>query len=482
MNFKDISFKTKLILVISIINVAIVSLTLWVRTKQIETSFKERMVFRTQVIVNIIAYSIDDETKLNRDVVAKYSDFIIQEPEIQYVGFYNKRDELINIAGNFKKEKLTFKTENIFNITDNVYDVYREMKNSKGEKIGSIIVGFPMQSLVEMVHENVITGVIIWVGAIVLILVLNNIFIAIFLKPIRDIHRAAVYMSEKDFSHKIPIGSGDELGQISKQFNIMTEELKSFYGELERKVKEATNELQEANKRLKEMDEKKSEFVAIVAHDLRTPITSIIGFADTIMNKELKLTEQDKEEYLNIIRLESRRLARLIADFLDISKIEDNRLNMDIKKTKIKELIDKTLNSIGTNSKGVALSLESEANLPEVYLDADRITQVLQNLIVNALKYSPQNSVIKVLLKQNPSEMQISVIDQGPGIPDKDREKVFEKFYRGNDDISKHERGSGLGLAISKSIIEMHGGRIWVVDAAPSGSGSCFIFTLPIKD
>jgi len=337
-----------------------------------------------------------------------------------------------------------------------------------------------MQSLKDIIRKNLIIGIFLWAGATVLIIILNYFSLSYFLKPIKYLYESTKQIAKKNFSNKVPILSKDELGIISKQFNIMSEELATFYNKLKNKVKEATSGLEKANKKLREMDKKKSEFVAIVAHDLRTPITSIMGFADTLTDKEFKLTIQEKEEYLNIIRYESHRLSRLIADFLDISKIEDNRMGLDIKKKNVSELIRKALNSINTKAKGVTLSLESEENFREVYLDADRITQVIQNLIGNALKYSPQNSVIKVLLKQNPSEIRINVIDHGPGIPDEYKEKIFEKFYRGDDDISKKERGSGLGLAIAKSIIEMHGGRIWVEDATPSGS--CFIITLPVKD
>lgn len=479
MNFTKMSFKTKLILAISTINIVIVSLTLWIRTKQIETSFKERMVFRTQVIVNIISYSIDDETKLDCDVVDRYSDFIIHEPEIQYVAFYNKRDEFISMAGDFKKDNLEFKTENIFNMKDKVYDVYKEMKNNKGEKIGSVIVGFPMQSLTKAIRKNVITGIIIWLGAIILILILNNIFIAIFLKPIKDIYRAAIHISKKDFSHKISATTGDELGQISKQFNIMTEELKSFYDELEMKVKEATDGLQEANKKLKEVDKRKSDFVAIVAHDLRTPLTSIMGFADTVLNKDLNLSAQEKEEYINIIRTEAQRLGRLISDFLDISKIEEGKMRITIEKANIVELINKTVESIDAKTKGISFSAEIEKDLPEIYFDSDRIRQVLQNIVGNALKYAPKNSEIKVVVKKYQKELQISVIDNGQGIADDKKKTVFEKFSRGNDDVTRKERGTGLGLSIAKSIVEMHGGRIWVENA--STNGSCFTFTLPMR-
>jgi len=226
------------------------------------------------------------------------------------------------------------------------------------------------------------------------------------------------------------------------------------------------------------MDKRKTEFISIVSHDLKTPLTSIIGFADTLLNKRLNLTEDTKEDFINVIATESRRLSRLISDFLDLTKIEEGIFEPKIEKANIKEIVNRVVEFINTKSKGISIVVESENHFPLMNLDEDRITQVLQNLLSNALKYSPINSIIKIVIKQFAEEIRISVIDQGIGIPDSEKEKVFQKFYRINSDISIKERGTGLGLTIVKFIIELHGGRIWVEDNKPAGS--CFIFALPI--
>ncbi|MFH0948117.1 MAG: ATP-binding protein, partial [Elusimicrobiota bacterium] len=287
-------------------------------------------------------------------------------------------------------------------------------------------------------------------------------------RPIGELVSGTERIATGDLNYKVTVPSKDEIGELAGSFNKMS-----------CAVQEATNELEESNKKLREIDKRKSEFVAIVSHDLRTPLTSIIGFADTVLNKELKLSEQETREYINIIKTEAHRLGRLISDFLNISEIEEGKLQIKIEKTNISELIGTTKELIDTKTKEIKLSIEIEKNLPDIYLDGDKIRQVLQNIIGNALKYSPVNSELKIIVRKYQKELQICVIDKGPGIADDKKKIIFEKFYRGDDEIAQKERGIGLGLAIAKSIIEMHNGKIWVEDEKPSGSR--FIFTLPIK-
>ena len=240
----------------------------------------------------------------------------------------------------------------------------------------------------------------------------------------------------------------------------------------------AEEELKKENLKLLESDRKKTEFISVVSHDLRTPLTSIMGFADTLKNKKLKLDEEQKETFVGYIQEESRRLGRLISDFLDISNIEDGSLKIIKQKTDINQLINNMINMFKINKKDIQIIVEFESNLPEINVDEDRIKQVIQNIISNAIKYSPPESVINIDAKKVNSDIQVTIRDQGVGIPDKEKEKVFEKHHRIDTHISRKERGTGLGLAISKAIIEIHNGRIWIEDNLPVGSK--FIFKIPI--
>jgi signal transduction histidine kinase len=315
----------------------------------------------------------------------------------------------------------------------------------------------------------------------------------VFLRPLKYLFKATTSIKDRKFDLEIPVFNHDEIGQISEQFNSMSRELDGFYKSLEQKVrdavdglratnqqlKERTGELEKLNTLLKAIDRRKSEFISIVSHDLRTPLTSILGFADTLLNRKLNLADADKEKYLNIIRAEAKRLSRLISDFLDISRIEEGQMSIQVNKNEIVALIHNTVKAIDTGNKNLTITVTSDPECPKTYFDGDRIVQVIQNLLVNAIKYSPDNSAIRIHAGKSGNDMKVSITDIGGGIPDNEKTRIFEKYYRRDDEVSRKERGSGLGLSIAKSIVELHGGRIWVEDAVPSGS--TFIFTLPCR-
>ncbi|OGS28179.1 MAG: hypothetical protein A2297_03850 [Elusimicrobia bacterium RIFOXYB2_FULL_48_7] len=486
-----LSFRTKILLAVWLVAILIVSVALLIRSKQIENILKERMALRTDVITDVISFSIGSENILNENIIEKYSKFILSEAEIGYVLFFDKNDKLIKIAGKCDKKQVTLKTDNIFNSNDNYYDVYEEIRGKDRKKLGSIIVGFPMESLRQALKTDIITGIAVWLLAIILMLFLTHVLLIYLFRPVEYLFEGAVKIENKEFSYRIPVINDDEIGKISAQFNIMAEHLQNFYADLENKVKEAVNDLQKANNNLKErtedleklnrkleeVDKRKSEFVSIVSHDLKTPLTSIMGFADTLANKNLKLSDEDRASYLNIIRMESRRLARLISDFLDLSKIEEGILQLKIEKTDIRGVLDKIIRIIDARTKNIDIQIEVSPDVNDLNLDKDRITQVFQNLLVNAINHSPANSQIKIAVARQPGEIQISMADQGPGIPDNEKENIFNKFYRIDNDVSRKERGTGLGLTIAKSIVGLHGGKIWVENNKPTGS--CFRFTLP---
>ncbi|HAM39489.1 MAG: hypothetical protein A2474_01865 [Elusimicrobia bacterium RIFOXYC2_FULL_34_12] len=297
----------------------------------------------------------------------------------------------------------------------------------------------------------------------------------------QHIYRIKEYGHDK-FETQIKGGNGMIIN-VEVSISHMIQCNKDLYFSFVRDVTQIRNieeVLGKENIRLKALNDIKSEFISVVAHDLRTPLTSIIGFADTLSNKKIKLTEDKKEIFLGYIKEESNRLGRLISDFLDIHTMEEGKLEFDFKKVNIGVLINNTLRMHSINTKGIRLVFEFEQDLPELSLDKDRIRQVLQNLIENAIKYSPQNSVVTVTAKKNLNEVQIKVIDQGPCVPKDEREKVFQKFYRSESDVLRKKRGTGLGLSIVKMVIEKHGGKIWVEDNFPFGC--CFVFNLPIND
>ena len=236
--------------------------------------------------------------------------------------------------------------------------------------------------------------------------------------------------------------------------------------------------IREQNERLKELDRMKSEFLSTAAHELRTPLTSILGFSEILL--ERKLDKERHNRFLKIINEEAVGLADLIHDLLDVSRIESGR-GFEIKKApfELRNAILKNVDSFRSQTDKHDFEVSIPGDLASIEADKDKIDQVMENLISNAVKFSPQGGKIAVSVEQAEGEVKISVADNGTGIPEKDLARIFERFYRVDNAFTRGTGGAGLGLAIAKYIVESHGGKIWLESEA--GKGSTFSFTLPIK-
>ena len=254
-----------------------------------------------------------------------------------------------------------------------------------------------------------------------------------------------------------------------------------FYEEMEDKVKERTVELELANERLKELDRLKSAFLDTVSHELRTPLTSVKAYADILLTQEVN--EKTKLEFLEIINQESDRLTRLVNNLLDISRIEAGRFKLKMKKTNIGEVIDGSISIIQplAKEKGIEVTVDIQDGLPKIRADKDKLTQVIENLLDNAIKFTPQDGRIEVKAHKEDRFIQVSVRDTGVGIEKQDFGRIFDKFYQLGPEyhLKEKPKGAGLGLPICKEIIAQHKGKTWLESKV--SQGSIFYFTLPIN-
>jgi signal transduction histidine kinase len=217
-----------------------------------------------------------------------------------------------------------------------------------------------------------------------------------------------------------------------------------------------------------------------MSHELRTPLNAILGYTELIADG---VYGQPPDKMLAVLkRLESngRHLLGLINDVLDLSKIEAGQLNLDLTEYSIRDVAQTVYGAVEplAAEKKLAFKCEIAADLPAAHGDGRRLTQVLLNLVGNAIKFTDQGEVVIKAAAQNGS-FNLSVRDTGPGISQADQEKLFQEFQQADNSITKTKGGTGLGLAISKRIIEMHGGRIWLDSEV--GKGSTFAFTVPIR-
>jgi len=249
---------------------------------------------------------------------------------------------------------------------------------------------------------------------------------------------------------------------------------------LEEELRESYVKLENAFAELKENDEIKSEFISTASHELRTPITVINSYVEMFEGGMLGELTGIQREKVAIISSQIEHMIRLVEDMLDVSRLESKALKINKYLIRVDDIARKALDDLSrlAGLKEQSVSLTIEGDLPEVEGDDRRIKQVFNNLLTNAIKYTPKKGKIEVIITDEPEDIRVSIIDNGIGVAKKDQQRIFEKFYTGSGSSLTRESGRmGLGLAIAKGIIEAHEGRIWVESEV--GRGSTFIFTLP---
>jgi signal transduction histidine kinase len=234
-------------------------------------------------------------------------------------------------------------------------------------------------------------------------------------------------------------------------------------------------------KELRELNDLKDEFLGMAAHDMRTPLTVIKGWCDLFGGHLLGNLSAEQLEAIEGIGQQATLMLHLVNDLLDVAKIEAGKVQLTLGFHKIDEIVSEYLRSqfLVAQTKHIKLASEVASGLPRVWMDPERVGQVLGNLLSNAFKFSPENAAVTVSAVLSGDFVEVSVSDTGVGIPPQDVAKMFEKFAQVSSRATRGEKGTGLGLAIVKKIIELHGGRVWVKSKV--GEGSTFTFSLPIK-
>jgi len=309
------------------------------------------------------------------------------------------------------------------------------------------------RNTVILVGAGLIAGLI---GALLLFAGL----IATMRRPLEDLVAAAGHLAGGDRSARVEIGGPAETATLGKAFNEMAAEL-----ELEASERD-------------QLDRMKDEFVLTASHELRSPLTSVQGFAELLMMDRDSLTQRQVET-VEIILDNCRHLVRLLNDLLDLARSDAGRLAIRPRPLQLAPLIEDVVRTMRaqTESSEQTLTGKIDSNLPLVEAEPDRIRQILVNLVTNAHEYSPERASIQVTARVVDAGVEIDVTDDGPGIPPAQMEHIFERFVRGDAGLTQRVGGTGLGLAITRSLVELHGGSISVDSEV--GRGSSFKVTLP---
>jgi two-component system, NtrC family, sensor kinase len=307
-------------------------------------------------------------------------------------------------------------------------------------------------------------------------------------RPVKQIRTAAARIGAGAYDERIELRRRDELGGLADELNGMAASLQASVQSLEQKVEERTRELQRAlaelsrkGRQLEVASEHKSHFLANMSHELRTPLNAIIGFSQVLRQRLFGPINEKQEEYLDDILSSGNHLLSLINDVLDLSKVEAGEVELEVASFSLREALERGVVMVRepATKDGVRLSLELAPGIDLVEGDERRLRQVIFNLLANAVKFTPEGGEVVVATASRDHEVLISVTDTGPGIRVEDHERIFEEFQQTDVGVQQRE-GTGLGLALSKRLVELHGGRIWVV--SEPGHGSRFVFTLPANE
>jgi signal transduction histidine kinase len=258
-------------------------------------------------------------------------------------------------------------------------------------------------------------------------------------------------IAKGNFGYQVKVRSKDELGKLAASFNSMSNE-----------IKHATD--------------LRNQMTADIAHDLRTPLSVISGYAEALSDQKLPGTP----EVYGILYQETQHLSRLVEDLRTLSLADAGELTMTIQATCPKAFLERVVvrHQLTAQQKGITLQASVEEELPEVNIDPERMSQVFDNLVSNAFRYTPQGGSVKLSARLADGKLEFVVADNGSGISSADIDHVFDRFYRG--DQNREQTGeSGLGLAIAKSIVEAHHGTLSVVSSA--GQGAAFTIRLPLN-
>jgi signal transduction histidine kinase len=364
---------------------------------------------------------------------------------------------------------------------------------SENEKtIGLAAVGMSLSlkrvnQTINSIYRNIVllTGLVILAGIGVTVFLVR-----VIAGPVRQLAEAAKQIAEGDIGSHVDIKSRDEIGVLAQSFNRMAEsvqqregELRARAGELDRLNRQLVRqqqELREINARLEAASRHKSSFLAGMSHEFRTPLNAIIGFSDVLLDPALKVTEEERRQFLTDVLNGGRHLLTLVNEVLDLSKIEAGRMELKIEPASLQEIFDavqSTMHSLAAQ-KAIELRVESAGALPSIPMDAARVKQILLNLVGNAIKFTPEAGKVWVRAESESGFARVEVGDNGPGIAPEEQERIFLEFEQIQPAArSGKPEGTGLGLALAKRFVEMHGGKLWVESEV--GKGSRFIFTLP---
>jgi signal transduction histidine kinase len=348
---------------------------------------------------------------------------------------------------------------------------------NRNEAIGAVIVERPAAEIRRAVLLNrvwiIVAGLISGTGAIVAFYIITQ---RVILSPIRQLRALANNVAEGNLDIRSSINTRDEYEKLAEAFNHMLDGLQAAQEKLRqanRQLDDKIIELSERNIELFKANKIKGEFLANISHEFRTPLNSIMGFAQVLRDKPELLREDKGKRYAENIIVGGQRLLNMINDLLYLAKAEANKIQLHIEQIKVDEICDAVVSSFSemTREKNIKVELEVQRDIPTLVTDAGKIQQILENYMSNAVKFTPpQGKITLSVVILDDKTIRFSVTDTGCGIAEADKEKLFQKFGQLGNPLTRESGGTGLGLAISKELADMLAGQVGFESQLDKGS------------
>jgi len=417
---------------------------------------------------------------------------IIEDEDVIFCSVFDKDGkQLVYVA---KKEALSD-----LNYT---HQVTQPIRSRDGQLIGTFQIGFSLYKLNIRMDEMKRDILLVTLGVIGIGILFTLIMTRVLLRPIEKLAEATERVAGGELAQTVDIRSRDEIGDLARDFNQMTLQLKESRMDLERKVEERTHQLEEniaelnqartstlkmledlqaakrelemVNRELKEMDETRMKFIGIASHELKTPLTAIKANVDFLLSEKGGKIPENLKSFLLTIQRNTNRIQMRMDQMLDLSRIKSDRLLFNRESLLLSEVIGGYINEVTPVEKHLSIQVKIPPDL-HIYADKNALHDIFINLLSNAFKFTDDGGQVLVIASQRDQLILLEIKDTGVGIPEDKLQMIFDEFYQVEG--GKHG-GTGLGLAIAKRLVEEHGGSIWV--ESQMGKGSTFYFTIPI--
>jgi signal transduction histidine kinase len=324
---------------------------------------------------------------------------------------------------------------------------------NKDQFMGAIFVLAPISDLDSSVNKFQNVLLLAGIGSLLIASGITLIVSKKLASPLLEMENATREISKGNLDTRVTVHSNDEIGLLAKAINELSEEIKRYR-------------------------DYRREFFANISHELKTPITYLKGYAKVLKNGQFQ-SQQEQEQYLEIIEAEADRLSSLVNDLFELSKLEEGKIRLEFQEVDLSEVIENVLvrASVNAQEKGLLMFFHKNEVVPAIMGDGLRLEQVLTNLIENAIRYTERGSV-EIDLSHNKNDVIVTILDTGIGISTEELPFIFERFYRVEKSRSRHHGGTGLGLSIAKQLVNLHEGTISV--KSELGKGTVFKIAFPI--